>query len=157
MTGEPLAGVRIATQDGIYADTVTSSDGRYRLTGFMPGTYRLSASKDDYAFRWIEGVELKAEGAEHDIDLTPAAILHLEVTDRDGRPAVGRLYIGFIPQTDEGQRLGTSVMTDGNGRAVYRQGLSGEYDLSFTIHGIGNRVMHTSLRPGEQHLRVQLE
>ena len=84
-------------------------------------------------------------------------MLNLEVTNPAGEPAVGKLHLGFIPKSEDGQRLGTSVTTDGRGRAVYRQGMPGEHELRFSIEGVGSARMTRTLEVGEQSIAVRLE
>ena len=70
---------------------------------------------------------------------------------------MGRLILGFIPRADDGQRLGTSVLTDDQGRATYRQGLVGDYELRLSMEGVGSATMTKVLREGEQAIETCLE
>ncbi|MGE3171439.1 MAG: carboxypeptidase regulatory-like domain-containing protein [Planctomycetota bacterium] len=89
-----------AERAGLYLETTTEDDGRYRVSGLRPdATYQLHASHDDY--RWIErppdppGVTFVAvhDGAVVDVELLPIGpVGTIEGTFTwNGEPAAGGL------------------------------------------------------------------
>jgi RNA polymerase sigma-70 factor (ECF subfamily) len=161
-TGRPIPGARV----GVWPyrrhtqTAVSDAEGNYCLRGgLQPGKYRLHVSRDGYGFHVIRDVEVVA-GEERTLDITlqPAAILHLRVTDAQGRPVIGRVLLGIRPvRKDEGTRVGTSVTADELGRATYRQIVPGSFELRFQARERGECKVRIEILPGENTVEVRLE
>jgi hypothetical protein len=74
-SGATIGGVRVELQRGFSSLTAeTGADGRYRLTGVSPGTYRLIATKQGFAVFSTEVVLQAGHASELTISLSPAAV-----------------------------------------------------------------------------------
>ena len=103
-------------------------------------------------------MKVEEGGSTFDIELTPAARLHVTVYDPDGAPFTGRLYFGITPTVKgEGTRVGTSLTADEDGRAVYSQIVPGEYVLRFKADGIGETKVPVKIPPGGATVDVRLQ
>jgi len=60
-----------------------------------PGKWTVLISKDGYGIRSVRDLEFTAGAQTLDFELDPAATLQVQVTDRAGRPVVGRVFLGF--------------------------------------------------------------
>jgi len=158
-TGAPIADVSVRAQSPMSGSAKTDEHGQWQLLNLMTGDYTIVVSKDGYGIEFLRRIEVGGAGRCLDIELRPAADLVLTVTGPDGRPYQGRMYVGFQSAVEgEGTRVGTSVTTDENGRAIYRQALPGVYEtISFRAEGVG-AVAHrqVKLSEGTNVLRVEL-
>jgi len=155
-TKRPIAGVRVNVQSA-GAVTTTDADGKYELRKLPPGKWTIHLSRDGYAFRYVREVEVTEEARNLDFELDPAATLHVEVTDKTGRPVVGRIFLGVHGKDENLPRYGTSVETDAEGRGTYRQIAPGRYELRLMQSGVGETTVEVQIIPGENVVRARLE
>jgi hypothetical protein len=155
-TGRPIPGVSVRAGNGGGAAT-TDGEGRYELYGVRPGAQKVQAGCDGYGYAFLKDVEVVEGGSRLDITLRPAATVRFTVTMPGGEPFVGRVHLSLKPKSEGGSRYGTSVSTDGEGRAVSRRILPGEYDLSLSVQGVGRAVVPAKLVLGENEVKVELE
>ncbi|MHC4933575.1 MAG: carboxypeptidase-like regulatory domain-containing protein, partial [Planctomycetota bacterium] len=99
----------------------------------------------------------KGEERTLDLQLHPAATVHLFVVDPKGRPVAGRLFFGIHAKNEGGTRVGTSVKADDEGRATYRQIVPGPYSLRVLLREIGEAKVEVEILPGENRVEVRLE
>jgi uncharacterized surface anchored protein len=155
-TGDPLPGVQVRFTQGT-TESVTDQTGTYRFRGLRPGTYALFVMLDGYGFHMEKGIVVEeGEATTRDVALKPAAVLHLRVTDAQGRPAVGQVVFGIFGLDEGGTRVGTGVTVDERGEATYRRILPGRYKLTVTREGARAEV-ETEIRPGENRLDFVLK
>ena len=83
--------------------------------------------------------------------------MRLHVTDANGAPVAGDLFVGVHPKVEgQGTDIGTGVMLDAEGRGSYDQVLPGAYELRFSQRGVGAATTEITLLPGENSLEVRL-
>ncbi len=159
-TCDPIPGVTIRTQRGMGETAVTNGEGAYAFLRLAGRGLRLIVSKDGYGIRFLRGVEAQ-EGEETvlDIELTPAAVLHLWLTDARGEPVVGGLTLSIHPKERDGggTQVGTGVTADAEGHAVYRQIVPGDYQLLVIDEKAGQGRAEAVITPGENAVRIRLE
>ncbi len=158
-TGRPIPGARVRVRPYLRQTAFSDAGGNYCLRGLQPGKYKFHVSRDGYGFHVIRDVEVVA-GEERTLDITlqPAATLHLRVTDAQGRPVTGRIFLGMSPAgKGEGTRVGTSVTADELGRATYRQIVPGPYELRFKVRERGECKVRVEILPGENTVEARLE
>lgn len=158
-TREPIPGVQIRHQRGRFDPVVTGETGAYALWRYLGSPLRLIVAKDGYGIRFIRGVKVE-EGKETvlDIELMPAAQLHLWLTDVRGDPVVGSVTLAIHPkQQDKGwTSVGTSVRADAEGHAVYEEIVPGEYELAVIDEKAGRGEVDAVIQPGATVVRIQL-
>jgi len=158
-TREPLAGVRVEAQAPPMGTAVTNARGEYALGPYRGSPARLVVSRDGYGIVFFRGVEVKPdETTTFDVDLMPAAVVHFWVTDAHGDPVVGSLVLVVSPKKGtEGTSLGTGIRADADGHAVYEKIVPGEYTLGIHSEQHGRGEVETSVRIGENTVRIRLE
>jgi uncharacterized GH25 family protein len=93
--GEPVEGATVFWfQDGnVSFDSAVKSDadGKFRITGFPPGTLMLEAMAEGYANRRIEGIEIPGDKDPEDLQITlqRAITLDVRVLNAEGEPVPG--------------------------------------------------------------------
>jgi hypothetical protein len=158
VTGAPIPGVRIQCQRPIWRDGSSDATGAYRLADLPPGSYLIMLSKDGYGIEFIRGVEVPAVADDgRDFTLQPAAVLHLRLTGRDGRPVTGDLTLVLDPREEGGTNLGTGITADIDGIATYRQILPGTYEIVVTAEGAGRASVEAEIRLGENTVDLRME
>jgi hypothetical protein len=156
-TGLPIRGVNVQLQGGASAQATTDVDGVYRFYDLRPSNPEVVFRKDGYGLRIKSSVSIPREGgAEYNVDLDPAAALHLLVLDAHDRPFTGQLSIGIKAQ-GRGTNVAMAINTDNEGRAWFRQIVPGEYDLTFRAVGVGTAKLFARVAPGENSLTVKLQ
>jgi hypothetical protein len=115
------------------------------------------ASRDGYGFRAFRDVEFTDGTATRDLDLAPAATLHVHATDRAGRPVEGRLFLDVHGREEGLTKVGTSIDADGEGHGIWRQILPGRYELRITKENVGEAKVEVEILAGENVVRVRLE
>lgn len=86
--GEPVrrAAVSLVDADGniLVKKTHTDNAGQYEFT-VKPGDYKLRASKDEYAVKWIKGITVSGADVRVDIIMTPQVFIDSTVVpESDG-------------------------------------------------------------------------
>jgi hypothetical protein len=159
VTRDPVVEVRVSCQTAGGDPSVTNSAGEYVFQEMIPGKHRLIFSKDGYGILFVHGVEVKAgETTTRDIDLDPAATLHLHITDAKGDPVVGRHVLAITPKRGTtGTSVGTGVTADASGHAVYRRIVPGSYKLSVIAEGKGRGEVEAEILLGDNTVYVRLE
>jgi len=159
-TRDPVAGVRVqCTERGRMLDsTTTDADGAYAFRTQLPSTVGLMMSKSGYGFTALRDIAVPEEGAVVDVDLAEAARLRVHVTDPQGGPVAGSLYVGVDPKVaGQGTDVGTNIFLDAEGRGSYDEILPGAYTLHFSANDVGSTRLEMTLFPGENSLEVQLQ
>jgi hypothetical protein len=158
-TEEPVPGATIAARQGFEDPAITNEEGRYALWWRGEGSVDLIVSRDGYGIRFLRGVRLKqGEGTRLDIELTPAAVLHLWLTNARGDPVVGKLTLVIHPKKKEPglTSVGTSVRADAAGHAVYEEIVPGDYEFTVIDEQAGRGKAEAAIQPGENVVRIQL-
>ncbi len=159
-TGEPIAGVNVQSQRrGQYLDMVTTdAEGAFGFKGLNPGRLDLTLLRSGYGLTILRDIEVPAEGAAVNLEMSPAARLRLHLTDAKGRAVTGDVFIGVTPKVEgQGTPVGMSFQADAEGRATYDQILPGSYVLRFVAKGIGEAQVEANLILGENALEVRME
>lgn len=162
-TGQPIAGVAVRLQRPTNKSGATDASGAFEIADAGVGPVEVYFSVDGYGIKWVRGLTLVAgTPLVMDEKLTPAATLHLRVTDGQGRPVVGNLILGIgakDPKFGEGlTRVGTSVTADDAGVATYRQIVPGSYKLRVkSFDGDKTTVVEVEVQSGENIVDVTLE
>ncbi len=157
-TRAPVKGARVRLSADMMRDAYTDAEGGYEFKGVPAGRYRLSTEKDGYAN--LSGISVRIEdgqAATRDLKLTPAATLHIRVTDEHDRPVSGKLLLAYT-RKDEGLGRGIKIETDADGRATCRRLAPGKYSY-FTIVA-GERksgYVPFELRLGDNTLNIRLK
>jgi hypothetical protein len=157
VTGLPIPHVTVRIQMP-YHEAVSDAEGRYRFADLEPRTYRsIVVSRDGYGLVFLRDVEVKEEGSELDLELTPAATVHLRIRGVVGQPVVGRVHFGISPVVrGKGTSVGTSVTADHEGRATYRKIVPGDYTLRLSA-GEAKAELKVRVAPGENTFEATLE
>ncbi|MCK6458648.1 MAG: sigma-70 family RNA polymerase sigma factor [Planctomycetes bacterium] len=157
-TGRPIAGVRVSVQRmPVFKEARSAGDGAYRLCDVPPGKWTVIVERDGYGVRFIRDVEVGNDPRTLDVDLSPAATLHIHVTDGSGRPVAGSLHVGIQGREEGLTNVGTGVDADAEGHAVYKQIVPGTYDLRIVKEGVGEGKVEAVIALGENVVRVRLE
>ncbi len=111
-------------------------DGKYRLRGIEPGTYRIDARAIGYAKKAISPVEVGEGPAPLDITLDPGGVITGRVVDLDGEPLTGVEVVAFLrfegsdptgPGADIERRM---IQLGGVGNASTKTGDDGRFELT---------------------------
>lgn len=154
--GEPLSGISVhAEQEGI-GMVSTDGDGRFRLTGLIPGACRLSTFSTDYL------------GERRTIEIPPSGDLEIELGMREGHRirveyenrtgvAVGEIDVRF---QGKGGRLATMLLVDDSpDRPIWKTVAipPGLYTVVFQLPGAAplRRVVRLGEEPGVTELTVE--
>jgi hypothetical protein len=157
VTGAALAGVTVHMQQPANRDTVTDAQGAFEIGDPGVGKIQVFLGKDGYGLKVLNGPAIVA-GTPLVLDetLDPAATLNLRVKDKQGRPLVGRLVLGIRPaEGTAGTSVGTGVVADETGLAVFRQILPGHYRLRVGTYDGESTSVETEIKLGENTLDVQ--
>ncbi|MHC4550871.1 MAG: sigma-70 family RNA polymerase sigma factor [Planctomycetota bacterium] len=158
VTHRPIPGVSVRLQKPVGRECLTDADGAYRLCDVPAGKGKLVVVKEGHELRFVDVGEFVAgETRTLDVALHPAAVLHLYVTDEEGRPVMGKLFLRRVSHRDpSGTSISSSVMTDADGHAVYRMIRPGTYDLSVRQDDLRSPAHKLDIRAGETTVRFQL-
>jgi len=148
---QPIPGVAVALQKHEFMMCTTDAEGRYRFFDISAGTGRLLLTKDGYESRFVEtGAFAMGEERELDIDLHPAAVLHLYITDDQGQPVNGALRLRTVDRNDpNGTVISADVTADANGHAVYKMLGPGSYELALRQGKVTWPAVEFDLRAGD--------
>ena len=158
-TGDPIPGVEVRSEQGSHDPAVTNEEGRYELWWRTGGSLRLIVTRDGYGIRFLRGMQAeRGKETAFDIELTPAAVLHLWLTDERGDAVVGSLTLVIHPKKrDRGwTNVGTGVRADAEGHAVYEEIVPGDYQLTVIDEKAGRGKAEAAIQPGENVVRIQL-
>lgn len=86
--GEPITGAAVALINAdnniLVKKTHSDNDGRYRFT-VIPGTYKLRASKEEFAVQWVKGIIVNGDDVVANIIMTPQVFIDSTVVpESDG-------------------------------------------------------------------------
>ncbi|MGE0454849.1 MAG: carboxypeptidase regulatory-like domain-containing protein [Vicinamibacteria bacterium] len=148
-SGAALAGVAISVRQGQAARATRSgSDGRYRVAGLAPGSYRVEAEDPRYVAYVKNGVSPRAgEAAKADLPLQPAAGLSGQVVDEDGAPIAGAR--GQLALSGETGFAAFARAARGGERYAFRSGADGRFSARRLAPGENQRltVTHSDYEP----------
>ena len=159
-TANPLEGVRIVVvgTDGVEHETLTDSNGAFKIVGLAPGRYLMSLTKEGYEKRAGKPITVIAGGVQYisrmmskkgkvAIDKVDPA-LNAEIMSRTGTvrgivldtspfqsPIEG---VRVVAVNADGIELGT--LTESNGEYEIIALPPGRYLMNFTKHGYESRV-----------------
>lgn len=159
VTRRPIAGVSVRVDNVMGAETMTATDGTFAVAKVPPGRHRLWVSKEGWVILHLTEVEVRKEKPSTlELEMEPAATLHLRICSRRGEPVSGRVILGFVSLDSERPwRLGTGVSADPEGHAVYRQAPPGSFELRVSAEEAGAKLQRVDLAPGENWVDVRLE
>ncbi|WP_410652422.1 collagen binding domain-containing protein [Amycolatopsis sp. cmx-4-54] len=138
-SGEPIAGACVTLFDLDLQETgsgCAGADGRYEITGVVPGKYKARATAAGYAELWAynKGSALAAEVVDlpHGLDFglrQDTATVRGQITDQ-GKPAAG----ASVSLTDQNQRWWSTVLTAADGTYSFTGVKADTYTMVIT-HG----------------------
>ena len=157
-TGKSLPGVGVRLgRDRGYAKTTTDAEGAYAFSDLAEGECRLSLNKEGYGQQFLETGPVPAEGVRTlDCELVPAAVLVLEVRDREGDPVPGRHHLGLHPVESE-TSVGSQIVVDAKGLGRNARIVPGTYVLTLRADGFFSHSERIEIKPGENHLSMRLD
>ncbi|MHC4470251.1 MAG: MSCRAMM family protein [Planctomycetota bacterium] len=157
-TGKPVEGVRLRASraSGL---AYTDAAGRYAFPSLVGTVCDLSLVKVGYGYVSLRDIALEPGAARTlDIELTPAATLHVYAEDADGRPVSGSIMMAVRPaEGHSGTRFTWGVTADAAGHAVSRSIVPGVYTLRFEKEDVGAAELEVEIEEGENTVRVRLE
>jgi hypothetical protein len=131
--GQPCPGAELHVAGPLSSSARAGSDGRVRLVGLLPGSYRVSVYCPG-ALSQQDSIQLGSEPLQHTWELSPGRSLSGRVEDARAAPVVGAL-VSVVPAGDPTDRLPTQC-TSGRGGEFTCSGLSeGAYDCSVVDSG----------------------
>ncbi len=141
-TSIPLGGLRVsaAGADGVVAaETMTDAQGRYRLTGLSPGTYKLSLRLPDELTTYQPAREVRVADrgcASEDFLVTDNGRIAGRVLDAEGKPAA-RLSVAVVDAEGKNPefKYGRHAQTDEQGRYRFEGLPPGRYLLGVHLAG----------------------
>lgn len=142
-SGAPLGGVAIGVRQGQAARATRSgADGRYRVAGLAPGTYRVEADDLRYV-PYVKGrVQARAgETVKADLPLQPAAAISGRVVDEDGAPIAGAR--GQLALSGETGFAAFARSARGGDRYAFRTGADGSFSARRLGPGENQRLTVT--------------
>lgn len=112
-SGNPLASAEVRFrrigQRELTADLDTDREGRVRAAGLQPGDYAIDISKPNYV---TASLTVKIPGPAVRVRLVRFAVISGQVTDSQGKPALGRVSAPY-GRTIGGARISILARTDG--------------------------------------------
>jgi len=159
-TGAPLPGVKLSVyQAGFFAEATTDPNGAYSFLDLVPGDHGISCAKEGYAGKSERTGGIPAEGTRvTDFTMRRAAVLVVEVRDRDGRPVAGHHTLLLFPVSPPGmESTGGGLDFDSKGVGRYTQVLPGTYNLALTAEGFLPAKQRVEVKEGESRVSVVLE
>ncbi|RSN27300.1 hypothetical protein DL990_29295 [Amycolatopsis sp. WAC 01416] len=136
-SGEPIAGACVTLFDLDLKETgsgCAGTDGRYEITGVVPGKYKARATAAGYAELWAynKGSALAAEVLDlpHGLDFglrQGTATVRGRITDQ-GKPAAG----ASVSLTDQNQRWWSTVLTAADGTYSFSGVKADTYTMAIT-------------------------
>ena len=157
-TGDPIPGARVNVQAHKHHTTVTDDKGVFRLRNFETCTCKMWIRKEGYGLELFREIQItEGKNTKRDFPLGRAGTLHFILTDKNGRPIVGRCTLVLSPLTEGGTNVGTGITADAEGRATFHHILPGDYKLSVHHDGAKSERVETQVHLGEQTLRLVLE
>jgi hypothetical protein len=159
VTRRPVRDVRIRVGSIRGSEARTDAEGRYVLRDLPKGKYRLRLSCDGYGFKVMPNVEIYGDRVRTlDFELDPASTVRLRLTDSEGQPVTGRVFMSVRPlEKGRGTHVGTSITADGVGAASYRQIVPGRYTLHLKAHRRGEASVEVEIHPGENAFDITLK
>ena len=134
----------------------TDKQGRFRLTGLVPGTYHATPKRSGYLP--ADPMAIEVAGSERptsrDLPLDPGLIFAGVVTDANGKP-LAKARVDVSGEVDRRKVRNQRAYTDGQGRfrlTGYRPGI---YTLAVRRGGYRRQVVQ-NLRGGEDRLTIAL-
>jgi len=107
-----LSGVRLVTRFGDLPATVTGADGRFEITGLLPGTTSLETRAKDHQRSVLRGLDLPPDGSlDLLIQLRTGRTVHGVVLSRDGSPVAGAEVRGDDGEGTQTDDLGQFTLT----------------------------------------------
>ena len=156
-TGDPIPGARINLESGYYT-AVSDQKGVFRFRNFTMSKCSLWIRKEGYGLESFRDIELtEGKTVEREFPLRRAGILHFILTDKHGKPVVGRCSLSISPLTEGGSNFGTGITADAEGRATFPHIVPGRYQLRVHHGGAQSERVETTIHLGEQTLRLGLE
>jgi len=158
-TGTPIAGVDMELHKPKYDRKVTGTDGRFRFEGLPAGECRLLPKRDGYVMEFLDLGELATHDSRAlEVVLERASVLHVHVTDSDGKPVTGRIWLrmGVSRGVGKVRTVGTQVDLDEKGYVAYTKIAPGEYSLSVDFEGRSSEEQAVEVGTGETTIRLTL-
>jgi len=156
---EPVDRVRVSIDRGYWPGSIyTDARGGFTLRGLAPGKYTLQFIKAGHGFHVVRDVGVvKGRPTRLAVQLQPAATLRLQVSDAQGMPVAGPMFLGVHNvERNKGTNVGTSVTANGEGLALFRSIVPGTYDLYVKVEGRGSVRARAEILPGDNLVDVRL-
>lgn len=155
--GDPIPGARVHV-DSHSRTTVSDATGVFLLRNLPVRKCSFWVRKDGYGLTRFEVNDLvEDKNLKRDFRLQRAGTVHFILTDKHGKPVVGRCTLVLSPLTRGGTNVGTGVTADAEGHATFTHILPGSYKLSVHHEGAKSERVETTIHLGEQTLRLRLE
>jgi len=147
--GSPIAGARVWADpydDGVTSNSAdTAADGSYKITGLLPGTYRVRVYADGFDWEYYDDVQDSSaatpvpvsEGADTpgiDFSLTHLGSISGTVRDNEGNPIQGA-WVHAAPLGENGTQ--NSTHTEADGSYAIPELAPGEYQVYAESEGYG--------------------
>ncbi len=148
-TLRPVPRAKVDARDGAFVRTVRSGpDGRYRLAGLPPRTFRISVDEPRYVpFAKSDVALASSEARKLDAPLTLAASISGRVTDEGGAPVAGAR--GAFSRGGESNFRALIRQFRGSGTGAFRTSADGTFRASRLMPGDNQRltVRHADFAP----------
>jgi hypothetical protein len=155
-TRAPITGVQLRIRSGMNRTAHTDDSGRFVFEDLRPTSHRVYVSCEGYADHWAKGVKtVNGEETKIEIELEPAAKIHLRLTDATGAPVSGEIYFVYVGGTPRAGR-GLRLTLDEDGRATFARLAPGPYAISIDVKKRGGVNQKLEVKPGENLVELQL-
>jgi len=155
-TQAPIEGVRLRLRAGMTRDAYTDEKGTFVFEDLPTGAYTVWVEKDGFANHSVSSVRIEA-GKEKliELELDPAATVHLRLTDAAGRPVEAKVHLVYVRET-EGVGRGLPIETDEDGRVTFRRLPPGDYTLKAIVGKRSTERIKRTIEPGANTIEMQL-
>jgi hypothetical protein len=147
--------VRVAESDA--ATVTTDAEGRYELTVWTPGRYRLRLAPARGGVWLVDAVNVEPEDSElkHDVELPSARLYGRVLNDETNQPIAGAM-VAISGTSDNGESFQTALVKTGNEGMYSFEGLMfGTFTLIATSAGHADARVGVELREEEASVDIR--
>jgi protocatechuate 3,4-dioxygenase beta subunit len=143
--GKPAAGAAVRAEPevgfGVSRLAAADADGRFEISGLVPGTYRLIAHHPDWAVGVAGGLHLERADLDAEVVLAPPVRVTGRLVDPDQRPRRGTVALQDLDGVAAPRSLALLIRADAgdDGRFALERVPPGSHSLAVTASGVAPR------------------